>query len=404
MTEIFFYLLVLFAIAALMRVDFFFAILYLFFGAVVLSRMWARRTLPNVRITRRYLTRAFLGEEVAVTLDIENTSWLPVLWLHVHESLPIELASPNFVRRVVSLGPGGEVQLAYKLRGRRRGFYSLGPLTLATGDLFGFDENTSRWAREDHLTVYPEIVSLERLGLPSVSPFVNLPSRPRLFEDTSRVLGVRDYGAGDPLRHINWKSTAAAGKLLVRKYEPAIAFDVMIFLDLYRPHYSRRSREVASELGVVAAASMANHLAGHRQPVGLVTNGRDPRRGSGDMAQPVPTHDGRAHLMRIFDVLARVELAELTPISTVLTRERPHLHWGTTIVIVAGGESPGLLQAVLSARRAGFPVTLVLTDRNTPLGEIEEQQATLGVSVYRVTYTDQLRSALAPPAAQRPLV
>jgi uncharacterized protein (DUF58 family) len=404
MTEIFFYLLVLFAIAALMRVDFFFAILYLFFGAVVLSRVWSRRTLSNVRITRRYLPRAFLGEGVTVTLDIENTSWLPVLWLHVHESLPIELASPNIFRRVISLGPGAEVVLAYRLRGRRRGFYSLGPLTLATGDLFGLDENTGRLAREDHITVYPEIVSLERLGLPSVSPFVNLPSRPRLFEDTSRVLGVRDYDAGDPLHHINWKSTAAAGKLLVKKYEPAIAFDVMILLDLYGPHYLRRSREPASELAIVVAASVANHLAGQRQPVGLVTNGRDPRSKSSGMAQPVPTHDGRAHLMRILDVLARVELAELTPISTVLIREQPHLHWGTTMVIVAGGVSPGLLEAVLRARRAGIPVTLVLTDRHAPVGEIEQQQATLGVSVYRVAYTDQLRSALAPPAAAGPLV
>lgn len=401
MTEIFFYLLVLFAVAALMRVDFFFAILYLFFGAVMLSRVWARRTLSHIRITRRYLPRVFLREDVRVTLDVENTSWLPVLWLQIHESLPIELASPNFFRRVVSLGPRAKVELTYALRGRRRGFYALGPLTLATGDVFGLDENTGRWAGADHITVYPEVVPLERLGLPSVSPFVNLPSRPRLFEDTSRVLGVRDYNAGDPLRQINWKSTAAVGKLLVKKYEPAIAFDVMIFLDLYLPHYPRRGREAASELAVVAAASVASRLAGQGQPVGLATNGRDPHGGPDGMAQQVRTHRGRAHLMRVLGALARVELAELAPISAILARERPRLDWGTTILVVSGAESPGLLEAVLGARRAGFPVTLILTDRNAPRGEIEQQQATLGVAVYRATYTDQLRTALGPPAAAR---
>jgi uncharacterized protein (DUF58 family) len=396
MTEIFFYLLVLFAIAVLMQVDFFFAILYLFCGAVVLSRLWARRVLSNVKVARHHMPRAFLGEEVPVVLAVRNTGWLPVLWLHIHDSLPIDLASPNFLREVVSLGPGGETRLGYKLRCRRRGLYDLGPLTLATGDLFGFYENTGRWASDDHLIVYPEIVALERLGLPSISPFVNLPSRPRLFEDTSRVLGVRDYDAGDPLRHINWKSTAAAGRLLVKKYEPAIAFDVMIFVDLYRPHYRRRSRVVASELAIVAAASVANHLAAQRQAVGLATNGRDPRGGEDRMAQAVPTADGRAHLMRILEVLARVELAELEPVSTLMAHQRSRLHWGTTIVIIAGGEGPGLADAVLGARRAGFPVTLILTDRNVPPGEIEQQQATLGIPVYRVAYTDQLRSALTP--------
>lgn len=392
MAELFFYLLVLFAIAALMQIDFFFSILYLFFGVVVFSRLWTRRALAHVRIERRYQARAFLGEIVPVTLLVRNASWLPLTWLQVHESLPVDLISPNFFRRVVSLGPKNQAELGYTLHGRRRGYYTLGPLRLTTSDLFGFEENKARWGRDEHVIVYPEIVPLEKIGLPSVSPFVSLPSAPRLFEDPARVMGVRDYHAGDPPHHINWKSSASAGTLLVKKYEPAIALDIMIFLDLYRPDYGRQTWYRASELAIVAAASVANHLTERRQSVGLVTNGRDPLTEGQVTPQPIPTDEGRGHLMRILDVLARVEVSDTQPLPMQLSRQRPELPWGITLLIIAGCESEGLPHAVLSARRAGFPVTLMLTDLSAPSGRIERQQEALGVPVYRLHAADDLKT------------
>ncbi|MFQ5855347.1 MAG: DUF58 domain-containing protein [Anaerolineae bacterium] len=392
MVELFFYLLVLFAIAALMQVDFLFSILYLFFGVVVFSRLWARRALAHVRIERRYHDRAFLGEVVPVTLRVHNTSRLPLIWLQVHESLPIDLISPNFFRQVVSLGPRGQADLGYALRCRRRGYYTLGPLTMATSDLFGFEENTARWSRDEHMTVYPEIVPLGKIGLPSVSPFVSLPSGPRLFEDPARVIGVRDYYAGDSPRHINWKTSAAVGTLLVKKYEPAIALDTMIFLDLYRPGYDTRTRYWASELAIVAAASIANHLTERRQSVGLTTNGLDPLGEETTIPRPLPTHHGRAHLMHILDILARVEVADTQPVTMLLSRQRPELPWGATLLIIAGRESEGLLDAILSARHAGFPVVLVLTDDSAPLGPVEQQHEMLSVPVYRLSVSDDLKT------------
>lgn len=394
MAELFFYLLVLFAIAVLMQIDFFFSILYLFFGVVVFSRLWARRALDRVRIERRYQDHGFLGDAIPVTLVAHNTTRLPLVWLQIHETLPIELISPNFFRRVISMGPKGQATLSYVLRCRRRGYYTLGPVTLTTSDLFGFEENTARRSLDEHVTVYPEIVALEKIGLPSVSPFVSLPSGPRLFEDPARVIGVRDYHAGDSPRHINWKTSAAAGSILVKKYEPAIALDTMIFLDLYRPDYNRRTRYRASELGIVAAASIANYLAGRRQAVGLVTNGRDPMAGEHTTPLPLPTRHGRAHLMHILEVLARVELADAQPLTALLSRHRPELPWGATLLIIAGRESDDLPSAILAARHAGFPVVLVLTDPGAAVGDIERQQETTGVAVYRLHVSDDLKTVL----------
>jgi uncharacterized protein (DUF58 family) len=74
-----FFILVLFVLASLLRIDFFFTILYLFGGAYILSRLWARRMLRNLSLSRALPQRAFLGEQVTVTLTLENRSFLPAL-------------------------------------------------------------------------------------------------------------------------------------------------------------------------------------------------------------------------------------------------------------------------------------------------------------------------------------
>ena len=392
MAELFFYLLILFGIAALMRIDFFFSILYLIVGAVVLSRMWTRRTLENVRIERQYQDRAFLGEVIPVSLVVNNGTWLPINWLHLHESLPLNLISPNFHRQVVSLSPKATEILSYTLQCRRRGFYKLGPLAMSTSDLFGFEENTATWGHDGTMIVYPEIVPVQKLGLPSVSPYVSVPSGPRLFEDTSRVSGVRDYTSGDSPRHINWKTSAAAGKLLVKKYEPAISLDTTIFLDLYEPNYEMRIRYTASELGIVAAASIANHLTERQQAVGFVSNGLDPLAEDQAMPRPLATQEGQTQLMRILDILARVELGDTISLPNLISQQRPQLSWGATMLIITCQESDELLKAIVSARHAGFPVVLILTDTTLPSGPIEQQADTLGVRTYRLRTSEGLKT------------
>jgi len=383
MSDFFLFILILFAIAALLRIDFFFSVLYLFFGLYVLARAWTGRALQAIGHRRRFEDRAFLGERVTVELEITNQGLLPLPWLRIHECLPIELTTPNFFRRVLTLLPRERTSFSYQLHCRRRGYYPLGPLFLNTGDLFGLEERGAKGAKVDHLIVYPKIVPLERLGLPSRSPFVSLPSGPRLFEDPARVRGVRDYHAGDSPRHINWKTSASQGQLLVKQYEPAIAQEVAIFLNLNAAEYGRRRREAATELAIVVAASLANHLIGQCQAVGLCTNGRDPLSREG---QPVtlPPRKERAHLMGMLDILARIEAAETTPFVELLRREGRRLPWATTLVVITGREDETLFDALFQLRRAGFSAALILVDVRGRPSLTQRRVEELGIPVHRV--------------------
>ena len=114
------FMLILLVIASLLRVDLFFSIVYLFFLAYVLSRLWVRWMCKGLRVERRFVDHAFFGDEVTVRLDVHNATWLPVPWLALHESLPVQLAAPSGYRRVLGLGPRGRREFQYTLHCRQR--------------------------------------------------------------------------------------------------------------------------------------------------------------------------------------------------------------------------------------------------------------------------------------------
>jgi uncharacterized protein (DUF58 family) len=378
------FLLILFVIAAFLRVDFFFTIVYLLFAVYLLSRFWTRRAVNHLRVQRRFTDHAFCGEQVTVDTVVHNAGWLPVPWLEVHESLPIELAVPPFYREVVSLCPRERRHFHYALHCRRRGYYPIGPLRMQTGDLLGMVCQMQAQVAPEHIIVYPRVVPLQQLGLPTRSPQVALPVPSPLFEDPARVMGVRDYQRGDSLRRIHWTATASVGRLLVKQYQPAIARETVICLNLDEAGYERRQRYTATELAIVVAASMANHIiVKEGLPAGLITEALDPL--SEEQSQfLLPPRSERAHLMSLLEVLARVQVASGTHFVDLLRRESVKLSWGATLLVITGRESEELFDTLVYLRRAGFAVALILVRAAPASAELQKRADLLGVPIYRI--------------------
>jgi uncharacterized protein (DUF58 family) len=356
-----FFTLILFAVAALLRVDFFFTIFYMFVGVYILARLWSRRTLKKLNIERRVQPRAFLGEQLTVTLSINNGSRLPVPWLSINETFATVLSSPPFFRKVISLGSRETQTLEYTIHARRRGYYSVGPLQLETSDLLGINRRLQAKFEANPLIVYPRIMPISRLKLPTHSPQVILPTPVPLFQDTTRITGVKGYVPGDNPRHIHWPASARQSQVLVKQFETAIARDNAIFLNLNSEDYGRSGQaSIATEMAIVAAASLANHMAlREKLPVGLYVSGVDPLTGSGQHFR-LPPDRGRGHLMQILEVLARVETSNGPEFLERVQREAMHLSWGTTVVIITSAESEALLNICLLLKRSGLRVAVLL--------------------------------------------
>jgi len=383
MESLLLFILGLFVLAAVFRLNFFVYILYVFFGLYLLSRIWVDRSAKALACRRSYLPRAFHGERIPVKLEVQNKGWLPLPYVRLHESLPVRLIAPNFQRAVVSFLPREKVSLDYELEGRRRGYYTLGPLTIHTGDLFGIRSVELQIPSDDHLTVYPRIVPLPELGLPAQTPMGTLATQQRIYEDPSRIVGVRDYQIGDSLRRMHWKASAAAGKLQVKRLEPAISIEAQIFLNLDVASYTQGRIHDATELGIITAASIAHALVAKRQTVGLCTNGSDPL-AEDQRYITLPPRKGTAHLVNILEALARVRTSEDRSFLELLQQARLHLSWGGTAVVITSHADQELSSALLMMKRSGFHVVLIVTDAREPFALVRERARGVGIIAYEV--------------------
>ncbi len=375
-------ILLLLVLAAFFQEDFVFTLLYLFAGAFALSRWWGRKALRAVEIRRQLPERAFLGEQIEVELELSNLSLLPVIWLRTLESIPVDLAEGPF-RMVVSLAPHEHKRFTYSLRARKRGYYQIGPLVLNSGDILGIGEDFSDERLLHQITVFPKIVPLNRLVLPSRSPMGTLRHNQPIFADPSRVTGKRSYIAGDSLRTIDWKATATTGNLQVKVFEPSIALETAICLNLDGRDYGRKSKFSSTELAIVAAASIANYVVEQRQSVGLITNGGDPL-GVEDKAQPLPPRKGREGLMHLLEVLARLEMSEAEPFPSLLSREIARLPWGTTLILITNFVDERIFDELFGARRSGMSAVLVLCGPVPGYSSIRRQALQFGFPIFQL--------------------
>jgi uncharacterized protein (DUF58 family) len=232
---------------------------------------------------------------------------------------------------------------------------------LAIGDLLGIDQRELVWGEQDRMVVYPKVVPLERLGLHALSAQPVLPTSSPLVEDPARIVGVRDYTPGDSPRRIHWTATARSGTLLVKQYQPAIARDTMIFLDLKGEDYDRRQRHDASELAIVVAASLAHHVIVHQAlPVGLATRASDPILAGATTDIVLPPAAERGQLLAVLEALARVQMTDEGEFADAMRRESVRLPWGASVVAITGSVHEELLATLLYLQRGGFSVSLVL--------------------------------------------
>lgn len=350
-------LVLLLIIAAALRDDFALTLIYLFVGAFGAGIWWTRRSLTRLEAERSFSERAFLGEKVNFEIQVKNPGWLPLPWVEIQDGLPVGLSSAPTFECVTTLGPKSTTGFGYTLEARKRGYYPVGPLSLSTGDILGLNRPLQKNAPAQYLTVYPKIIPLASIKIPSRSPQGTLRHSQPLFEDPTRVMGKRDYVAGDSLRRVDWKATAATGRMQVKMFEPSIALETLLCLNLNEEDYHFRQRIDSMELAIVIAASLASWIAQKRQTFGLLVNGLDLP--SGEPPRALPPRKGGAHLMRLLEALARVGATRQAPFLPMLQRQRSQLPWGTTLIVITGQVDESLLGELYQSRKAGQEVLLI---------------------------------------------
>jgi uncharacterized protein (DUF58 family) len=333
------------------------------------SRLWNRYCLNRIEYKRTLSrNRVFWGEELVFEIDIANRKPLPLPWIQIEDELPKEVTflkgktSVSFEDRIIlnNIFPINwyhRVKRRFPVRCMRRGYFAFGPTVIRSGDLFGFFKRELRIPQLDYLMVYPRLVSLEKLGIPSKQLFGDIRLKTHLFQDPVLTAGVRDYHYGDSLKRIHWKSTARRGELQTKVYEPTTTVDLSLFLDvrtLEAPYWG--SVFQLQETGIIAAASIAREALEEGFRVGLNVNQLG-RYTSGIIRVPHSQH--AEQLVRILEALAQLHQTESTPIDRFIQQEAGHLPWGSTLVVITAQPSDELIATLLDLKRAGRSVALI---------------------------------------------
>jgi uncharacterized protein (DUF58 family) len=391
--------------------------------AVLLSlaaQWWLRSIGHALRANRTLESHLFFGESATVQLTIANRGRLPVPWLELHESLPGALVLPNVLSRVLSLGAQGSVTVEYTLRGRRRGLHSIGPLRLITGDVYGLARREWLLPTLHTLVVYPRLLAAHQLRLPALLLFGDARSRRPFLGDPARVSGIRPYSPGDPPHDVHWRATAATGTLQVKQYQPATTLQICLFLDLRRGAYQLPEAPAIAELAISIAATIGQWLIEQRQEVGLITNGKvllSPEDGASQTevpimlttplplteprddlaavfatAAPLPAAKGRGHLMRLLELLARVELNEQGEQLTQLLRHGFTLPWGATAVVITGLLDEEAFLTLHRLRQCGLLVVVFMVERPQQPAAYEERARALGITLQMAWQDEQFEA------------
>ena len=117
---------------------------------VGVSSIWKNLALIGVTYERSFdRTRVFPGEPIDMTVTVGNDKLLPLTWLQFRDELPISIQSESVISQVASEITGKyTLQNTFSLYGREttqrkvtlnfptRGYYTLGPVTYESGDVF----------------------------------------------------------------------------------------------------------------------------------------------------------------------------------------------------------------------------------------------------------------------------
>jgi uncharacterized protein (DUF58 family) len=349
-------------------------ILAMLLSLMVMSTFLANMNLRGLRISRRIPAYVFAGEDMRIRTVVTNPRRrLPAFALEVRErSGPFgeqgsrgEGASQFFF----AVEPGAKKALAYTARLPRRGVYALEGFTISTKFPFGFAVQFARAELPAEVVAFPRPRELSAEAVRALGAAAEVPRKSAFVHSPEEFRALRDYRPRDNPRWIHWKSSARAGKLLVKEFEPrstrraALVVDPVVVLPPAAAAPSpdprdtsptaaasaaaRREEEriLALDRGCTLAVSILEHLArqGERPEVSIQVKGEVVRFGP---------DSGPREVAAILECLARLEPAADPGERALVEAAGPALRRGSRVYVVTGRD-PAVVRHALERAEPG---------------------------------------------------
>ncbi|MCP9494924.1 MAG: DUF58 domain-containing protein [Pyrinomonadaceae bacterium MAG19_C2-C3] len=266
----------------------------LLLSMLFVSWMSARAVVRDVALTVRFPDYIFAGEDVPVTVTIDNRKWLvPSVSVFVEMRARVPKNLKKLIAYFMYTPRRTPCKETFNVSFARRGQVVVNSFDLTSDFPFGLFRVRRRLRTRDlTLTILPQLQSID-----DVMIFMRATqTRGDAFTTTrgegTELYGLRRYMPHDDRRRIAWKATARANRLMVREHliedEPRISvwLDTTLYVDLKAEELDKNrnsaqpSAQVSDERferAVSIAASLVSHYANQNAMITLRSETADNR-------------------------------------------------------------------------------------------------------------------------------
>ncbi len=343
-----------------------------------------------------------VGDPLLLSFRAKNGSLLPGLQVRLPHAVG-DLGDRDRAVDFESLGPRAERVATSGPWPARRGVHRLPALLAVAEDPLGLVRVRRQLGDAIEFTVFPRLIHLRSCAL-----LVGAGQRREVGRGGLAALGgyefrgIRPHNPGEPLSHVDWKSTAKTGNLMLRETEDPSSSDVTLLLEGAASFVVGEPPETNFELAVEVAGSIAAFALRAGRGVSLLLH----ESGWGQLRL---TADANGH-HRLLENLARTEphrSVRLGPSLRVLLasgglRLRTQVLRTHSLTLVVLSLDRELVRAVIALREEGRQVSVVYVAPDSftsaPPGAESRNLAlaltSAGVPCLRVNRGDDLGSVL----------
>lgn len=351
------------AVAAAMAHEFGHAVLlefvFLCVAALAVSALAVARMGGGLVVQRSVPAEVFAGDPVRVRLRVRNDGASKSLFF-LSDRPTVAGVKTEVPVLVDSLPAGDWREVGYALPTFRRGTVRFERLVAETRAPFGLVEWRRELVARSSCAVLPRpgrMWDWEAPGGRRHSAIgVETPDRSGASQE---FYAVREYRAGDPLRHVHWKLTARSGKLMVREFQTTSSLEVEVIPNASAGDYRGPAAAEMLEGVVALTATLCAELLRRGFYVRLWSAGQELRSTTLDC--------GPAHVKRLLVELARLEANRTEPYAELLERVAAHFVPRAAVVAVTPYHVLPDVAAVVSRLAAGLhvPQLMVLEPPST---------------------------------------
>lgn len=290
--------------------------------AAVGSLVWVASR-PPLRVQRRVEpARVVRGQECLGVVQIRNGSrWRSAALVGEDHCAGRDFEADQPLQPI-RLAPREEITTTYQVPTRRRGIVDVGPLRIARRDPLGLVRLSWPYGKSVRVWVHPRVYPLLHVPVGTNRSLDGVVDKVQHGSITFHAL--REYVAGDDLRHVHWRTSAHIGQLMVREHVDTSLPRIAVVLDDRPEVYDGDGFEDA----VDAAASVVTAIVGSGLTVDL-------HLASGSLIEGGPD----IGVQPLLDLLSEVQPTEGTPFGSVLQRLRHRRRGDTAIMLTGSGAS-----------------------------------------------------------------